>query len=109
MEIDPGQLEQVVLNLVLNARDAMPAGGTIRIHSGNVELEEPEPFHHVTLMPGAYVLLTVRDSGEGMDDETLRRLFEPFFTTQGPRQGHGPRPLDVGRHRPPGRGRHSNP
>src|SRR5262249_3394894 len=78
---DRNQLQQVLLNLALNAKDAMPAGGELRIESAITEVDEESPdarFHR----PGWYVRLTVRDTGQGMDQSTLARIFEPFFTTK---------------------------
>jgi len=85
---DPVQLEQVLLNLAANARDAMPRGGTLAITSREVVLDEPSAKAR-RLSPGPQVVLTVKDSGEGMDAETKARVFEPFFTTKGVGQGTG--------------------
>lgn len=85
---DPGQLEQVVLNLAINGRDAMPDGGDLILETGDVELEA-ESARQLEAEPGAYVRLRVRDSGEGMDVETKAKIFEPFFTTKGQEKGTG--------------------
>ena len=86
---DQGQIEQVLLNLALNARDAMPAGGTFSIDTQNVTTGPAEEARHPGLTPRAYVRLRVRDSGAGMDPQVLERAFEPFFTTKPLVEGGG--------------------
>ena len=87
--IDPGQIEQVLMNLATNARDAMPDGGFIFIETERIELDEETAKTHEFGKPGSYALLTVTDSGTGMDEQTRQRIFEPFFTTKEAGKGTG--------------------
>src|SRR5262249_40535207 len=86
---DPGQIEQVIMNLAANARDAMPRGGKLTIQTTNGHLDEEYSRSHLGAAPGLYVLIEVGDTGQGMDRATQARIFEPFFTTKAPGKGTG--------------------
>ncbi len=89
IKADPSQIEQVIMNLAINARDAMPDGGKLTIEASNATMGERDPAWRIDLSPGEYILLTVGDSGSGMTAETRERIFEPFFTTKEAGQGTG--------------------
>jgi len=89
VQADPSQIEQVIMNLAINARDAMPMGGKLTIETGNIELDETYALARAEVQPGSYVLLALSDTGHGMDAQTIAHLFEPFFTTKEPGKGTG--------------------
>jgi len=89
VKADPGQMEQVIMNLAVNARDALPEGGRLIIETANVTLDESALSRHDVIPPGAYVRLTISDNGAGMDQATIAHIFEPFFTTKEMGKGTG--------------------
>ncbi len=89
VKADPVQIQQVLMNLAINARDAMPSGGRLTITTSNTDLDSNYPRLNDPVVPGRYVLVSVCDNGTGMDQETVSHIFEPFFTTKGPEKGTG--------------------
>ena len=89
VEADPGQLEQVIMNLIVNARDAMPNGGEIIIETAEVHLDQHYVDKHHEVKPGKYVLMAISDTGEGMDEDVMSKIFDPFFTTKEYGKGTG--------------------
>ena len=89
VEADPAQIQQILINLVVNARDAMPQGGKVVIETALAELDEEYASRHIEVQPGHYVMLTVSDNGAGIDEQTQARIFEPFFTTKQAGKGTG--------------------
>jgi CheY-like chemotaxis protein len=89
IKADPGNIEQVVMNLMVNAKDAMPKGGEITIRTENVHLDEYDCKNIIDARPGNFVCLSIMDTGIGMDEETIKRIFDPFFSTKGPGKGTG--------------------
>ena len=89
VKVDPGQISQIVMNLAVNARDAMPTGGKLTIQTSQITFDETAVAFVPEAKPGRYILLAVTDSGVGMTPEIQARIFEPFFTTKGPGKGTG--------------------
>jgi len=89
IKIDPGQFDQIIMNLVVNARDAMISGGIVTIETASFYIDEHYAKHHISAKPGHYILLSVSDTGEGMNETTKARIFEPFYTTKKAGKGTG--------------------
>jgi signal transduction histidine kinase len=89
IKADPGQIEQVIMNLAVNSRDAMPRGGTLTVQTENIHLDEEYVSQNISVSPGDFVRLTVTDTGSGMDQDTQKHIFEPFFTTKDVGKGTG--------------------
>jgi len=89
VKVDPGQIEQVMMNLVVNARDAMPKGGKLIIETANIEIDSRQSRKYPDLKPGSYILISVSDNGSGMTEEVKSKIFDPFFTTKKPGKGTG--------------------
>src|SRR5439155_23565639 len=89
IKADPGQIEQVIMNLALNARDAMPSGGNLTITTANEKLDKTQLHNFPDLREGDYVMIAIEDTGTGMSEEVRAHLFEPFFTTKPPGKGTG--------------------
>ena len=89
VEADPGQIEQVIMNLIVNAKDAMPDGGEITIETDELQIDQEYVDHHHELTPGEYVIMSIKDTGEGIDEDIIANIFDPFFTTKQHGKGTG--------------------